>query len=73
MRKETQKQKIYQYVKAHGSISPKQAFPIGITKLSTRISEMIASGEYSVKKTWAECDGTRYMTYSNIRKRRVKA
>ena len=47
-KKETQYDLIYNFVKQKGSITPKQAFPLGITKLATRISEMTRSGKYSV-------------------------
>lgn len=36
----TQHQKIINYIEKHGSITPMDAFPLGITKLSTRVSEM---------------------------------
>ena len=42
----TQKDRIRQYIEDFGSISPMQAFfDLGITKLATRISEMIRDGE----------------------------
>lgn len=69
-RKQTQYDKIYLYVKEHGSISPQDAFKLGITKLATRISEMTRSGAYSVKKVPAVVNGVRYMTYTNITKKR---
>lgn len=41
----TQQKKILKYIRDFGSISPMEAFSdLGITKLSTRISEMIKSG-----------------------------
>ena len=41
----TQKEAIVQYIKDFGSITPMEAFTdLGITKLSTRISEMRANG-----------------------------
>lgn len=47
----TQHEMILQYIKDFGSISPMEAFSdLGITKLATRISELIASG-YSFEKT----------------------
>lgn len=70
MKKETQYTKIYNFVKANGSITPKQAFPLGITKLATRISEMTRSGKYSVQKKWIKEDGDRFMQYSRITKKR---
>lgn len=69
-RKQTQYDKIYLYVREHGSISPQEAFKLGITKLATRISEMTRSGEYSVKKTPVKINGTRFMQYSKIVKKR---
>lgn len=40
-----QHERILQYMDAHGSITPMEAFSeLGITKLSTRIGEMIESG-----------------------------
>ena len=40
-----QKERIYHYMKDFGSITPYQAFTdIGVTKLSTRIGEMIKLG-----------------------------
>lgn len=70
MKKETQYTKIYNFVKANGSITPMQAYELGITKLATRISEMTRSGEYSVKKTPVKINGTRFMQYSRIIKKR---
>lgn len=69
-KKETQYAKIYNFVKANGSITPMQAYELGITKLATRISEMTRSGEYSVKKTPVKINGTRFMQYSKITKKR---
>lgn len=41
----TQHQRVIQYIKQFGSITPMQAFAdLGITKLATRISEMRKSG-----------------------------
>ena len=40
----TQYQKIINYIEKHGSITPMDAFPMGITKLSTRVSEMRRKG-----------------------------
>ena len=73
--KQTQYDKVYRYVKRNGSITPMEAFQhLGITKLATRISEMTANGEYTVKKTPVVVDGTRYMKYSKIvKKRRANA
>ena len=42
----TQQERILQYMDENGSISPMEAFfELGITKLATRISEMIRDGE----------------------------
>lgn len=42
----TQKQMIVKYIKDFGSISPMEAFSdLGITKLATRVSELISDGE----------------------------
>ena len=42
----TQADRILDYIDRFGSISPFEAFSdLGITKLATRISEMIANGE----------------------------
>ena len=41
----TQRELIIEYIKEYGSISPLEAFSdLGITKLATRISEMIKDG-----------------------------
>ena len=40
----TQKQEILEYIRKHGSITPMDAFPLGITKLATRVSEMRSAG-----------------------------
>lgn len=50
-----QYQMILDYIEKHGSISPAEAFAhLGITKLSTRISEMIRRGVKITKKTCCE-------------------
>jgi len=75
-RRETQAEMIYSYVQMNGQINPEAAFlHLGITKLATRISEMIRSGKYTVKKTprsYTDKDGrkVRYMEYSHIVKKR---
>ena len=75
-KKETQYDQIYNFIKKYGSITPMQAFQyLHITKLATRISEMTKSGHYTVKKTPVNIthrDGTqtRYMKYTDIRKKR---
>ena len=40
----TQYEAIIKYIEEHGSITPMEAFPLGITKLATRISEMRKDG-----------------------------
>jgi len=48
----TQHDRIRQYISDWGSITPMEAFrDLGITKLSTRIGEMIAAGEKIKKET----------------------
>lgn len=42
---------ILDYLEKHGSISTMEAFNLGITRLSTRISELAKSG-YTFKKEW---------------------
>ena len=64
-----QQRKIYAFMTEHGSITPMDAFSkLGITKLSTRIGEMMRKG-IDIEKTM--CHGTnaygepvRYMSYS---------
>ena len=42
----TQKEMIVKYIKDFGSITPMEAFnELGITKLATRVSELISDGE----------------------------
>ena len=48
--KNTQYDLIVRYCKNSGSITPIGAFSIGITKLATRISEMINKKGYRFKK-----------------------
>ena len=72
---ETQADQIRRYVRQNGSITTMEAFfELGITKLATRISEMIRDG-YTVKKTriayTLPSDRTVHiMKYSGIRKKR---
>ena len=40
----TQKEIITDFIDLHGSITPLDAFPLGITKLATRVSEMKKDG-----------------------------
>lgn len=47
----TQHEKIADYLKNHGSITPAEAWDnLHVTKLSTRIGEMIKAG-YDIKKS----------------------
>ena len=46
----TQHEKILNYIEQHGSITPMDAFSqLGITKLATRVSELIREGVPIVK------------------------
>lgn len=65
----TQGQRIIRYIEDYGSITPYEAFrDLGITKLATRISELISSGmEFQkVIETGVNRYGEqiRYMRYS---------
>lgn len=40
----TQKQMIKDYIEEHGSITPMEAFSLGITRLAARISELREDG-----------------------------
>ena len=56
----TQHDRIKQYMKDFGSITPMQAFAdLGITKLSTRIGEMIRWDNAPIEKTRV-CSVNRY-------------
>lgn len=65
----TQKEMIVKYIKDFGSISPMEAFSdLGITKLATRISELIRDGEtihkcpeQRVNRYGKKCHFMRYM------------
>lgn len=64
----TQHERILQYIKEFGSISPMEAYgDLGITKLATRISEMRADGmEFDQRMESAKNrygDKVRYMRY----------
>ena len=65
----TQYERILGYINEFGSISPMEAFnDLGITKLSTRISEMRADG-IEFNQTWETRknrfgEKVRYMRYS---------
>lgn len=64
-----QHERIMNYMRDHGSITPMEAFTeLGITKLSTRIGEMILKGKtpiYKEMQAVKRADGTtvRYMKY----------
>lgn len=65
----TQKESIKQYIRDFGSISPAEAFSdLGITKLSTRIGEMVKDGETVYRRlehgTNRYGKATRWMRYS---------
>lgn len=65
----TQYQKIIDYIEKHGSITPLDAFPMGITKLSTRVSEMRRKGIMQFKIVMEsglnqDNEPTRYARYS---------
>lgn len=66
--KQTQHLRIERYMRDFGSITPMQAFnDLGITKLSTRIGEMVRNG-LPITKTPTEGvnrygETTHYMTY----------
>lgn len=65
----TQYDKIVDYLNSHDTISPMAAFnSLWITKLSTRIGEMIKKGYVFKKTPIYECPGGRllYMTYSLV-------
>ena len=64
----TQQQRILQYMRDFGSISPMEAFrDLGITKLATRISEMTRSGQEVTRQMEISHnrngDTVRYMRY----------
>lgn len=65
----TQHELIYTFIVKNGSITPMEAFTeLGITKLATRIGEMIRAG-YAIKKEVVEGvsrwgQKTRYIRYS---------
>ena len=47
----TQHEQIIDYIRSFGSISPMEAFmDLGITKLATRVSEMIRNGVAFIKE-----------------------
>lgn len=60
----SQHQAIIKFLKNHKRITPWSAIEhLRITKLSTRIGELIAQG-HKIKKQWLEKDGKRVMSYS---------
>ena len=65
----TQKDAIIKYIEEHGSITPMDAFEaLGITKLATRVSEIIRDG-IPVYKSWEESENrygekVRFMRYT---------
>ena len=64
----TQQQRILQYMRDFGSISPMEAFrDLGITKLATRISEITRGGQAVAKQMETSRnrygDTVRYMRY----------
>ena len=64
----TQQQRILQYMRDFGSISPMEAFrDLGITKLATRISEMTRNGHAVTRQMETSQnrygDTVRYMRY----------
>lgn len=67
----TQHQRIEKYLDDFGSISPMEAFlDLGITKLSTRIGEMIRDGQRIEKRIETAKnrygDKVRYMRYQKV-------
>ncbi len=64
----TQKEQIIDYIDRHGSITPMDAFHLGITKLATRVSEMRKDGTkfHIVMEKGINKQGkrTRYARYS---------
>ena len=67
----TQHQRIEKYIEDFGSISPMEAFrDLGITKLATRIGEMIRDG-YRVEKRLESAENrygekVHYMRYAKV-------
>lgn len=65
----TQRDAITKFIEEHGSITPMDAYEaLGITKLATRISEMIREGT-PVYKSWEEGENrygekVRFMRYT---------
>lgn len=60
----SQHQQILRYLKSHKRITPWTAYEfLRITKLATRVSELIRAG-HKIKKRWLEKDGARVMSYS---------
>lgn len=68
MNKQSQKQKVVSYLEKHDSLTPFEAFTeLGITKLATRISELIRDGyrfeKKMVKSVNRDGDTCEYMRY----------
>ena len=68
--KQKQKAKVIDYLKSGGTLTTMDGFSkLNMTKLPTRISELIREDGYNIVKTWEtgrDEDGepTRYMRYS---------
>lgn len=61
--RETQHQKIYNYMKQHGSITPMECFEVlKITKLATRIGEMKREGT-RIGSEMVQTEQSRYKRY----------
>ena len=65
----TQGERILQYMRDFGSITPMEAFrDLGITKLSTRVGELERQGHRIIRKPVESLnrygEKTRYMSYS---------
>ena len=64
----TQHQRIIEYIEQRGSITPMEAFSLGITKLATRISEMRKGGmEFKIEMVQGKNrfeEPVRYARYS---------
>ena len=68
MVKANQKNRILEHMRQHNGITPMEAFgELGITKLATRIGELIEDG-YKIRKVWVDDvnrygEHVRYMRY----------
>ena len=64
----TQREEILDYIRKHGSITPMDAFPLGITKLATRVSEMRRDGiEFDIKIVKGKNKNGKPMRYAEYR------